>query len=325
MRRRVLLVPFALPFTIAIAAHGCSSGPPLEDFCAFLRDPASCYSAFHKDLGEKCGFVDAANAKGSFGARAMLDVCVLMKQGGQVVFDPPLDVAKFPPTDPVKVKFVKADGSECGSVEITEPSLFTLTINAPPAVDAGADAAVDPDAPLQGGTLAVAGVAGMSTLDLSCPARIPNGAPETHHFNNLQLSECPAFADIAPRAVMSGSIGGVSKAGSLSLAIHYPPASGVGLGGTDARNMEGTVTADLVTYFDCVIPAALPLFQDGIKNGGESDVDCGGPEDTDQHPIRCKEGQACVCDTDCKDGKCSVDPMSGAKKCKADGEGTECL
>jgi hypothetical protein len=325
MRRRVLLVTVALPFTIAIAAHGCSSGPPLEDFCAFLRDPASCFSAFHKDLGDKCGFLDPAQAKGSFGSRAMLDICILTAQGGQVVFDPPLDVAKFPPTDPVKVKFVKADGAECGSVEITEQALFTLTINPPPGADAGADAAVNPDAPLEGGTLAVTGIAGMNTLDLSCPARSPTGAPETHHFNSLQLSQCPAFADIAPRAILTGNIGGVGNPGNLSLKIHYPPASGVGLGGTDARNMEGAVAADLVTYFDCRIPPAPPLFQDGIKNGGESDIDCGGPEDDDKHPVRCKPGQACVCDTDCDTGTgCGVDPMSGAKKC-ATGASTACL
>jgi hypothetical protein len=326
MRRRVLLVTFALPFTIAIAAHGCSSGPPLEDFCAFLRDPASCFSAFHKDLGEKCGFVDPADAKGSFGSRAMLDICILTAQGGQVVFDPPLDVTKFPPTEPVKVKFIEANGAECGSVEITEQALFTLTINPPPGADAGADAAANPGAPLEGGTLAVTGIAGMNTLDLSCPARSPTGAPETHHFNSLQLSQCPAFADIAPRAILEGDIGGVNRDGQMRLTIHYPPASGAGLGGTDPRAMEGAVVADLVTYFDCVIPEAPPLFQDGIKNGGESDIDCGGTPDATNHPARCEKGQACICNDDCAMPTfCSVDAMSGAKKCADSGIGKACL
>ncbi len=53
-----------------------------------------------------------------------------------------------------------------------------------------------------------------------------------------------------------------------------------------------------------------PSFTDGIKNGNETDVDCGGP---DPGP-RCAEGKACKANTDCQsdgcafDGKCASHP-----------------
>jgi hypothetical protein len=327
MRRRVLLATLALPFPIALAAHGCSSGPPIEDYCAFLRNPDSCYSAFHEDLGAKCGFDNEMDAKGTFGMRAMLDVCILTAAGGQVVFDPPLDITKFPPTDPLKVKLVAADGIECGSVEITSSTLFSITINPPPGADAdaGSGDAGSAEGPLLGGTFSVTSATNDNILDLSCPAPSPTATAETHRFNGFQLTECAAFTDIAPRAVMEADPGGVQRDGLLRLKIHYPPALGTGLGGTDPRNVEGTVAGDVVTYFDCRIPPALPIFQDGIKNASESDIDCGGPADTKDQPVRCQTGQACICNDDCANALCSVDPMSGAKKCSDSGNGVPCL
>jgi formylglycine-generating enzyme required for sulfatase activity len=67
---------------------------------------------------------------------------------------------------------------------------------------------------------------------------------------------------------------------------------------------DGTDCASLVcgTTKKC----AAPTFDDGVKNGGETDVDCGGP---DPGP-RCAAGLACEAHGDCASDGCAYD-----KKC----------
>ncbi len=44
---------------------------------------------------------------------------------------------------------------------------------------------------------------------------------------------------------------------------------------------------------------------DGVKNNGETDIDCGGP-----HPHKCAEGQGCIGPADCQSGAC-IDSKCG--------------
>lgn len=50
----------------------------------------------------------------------------------------------------------------------------------------------------------------------------------------------------------------------------------------------------------CVTPPVGPTCTDHIKNGAETDVDCGGPVCSP-----CDDGQTCTGDTDCKSDKCN--------------------
>jgi hypothetical protein len=84
----------------------------------------------------------------------------------------------------------------------------------------------------------------------------------------------------------------------------------------------GVIADNPVVYFNCAIPGAMELCADGVKDGQETDIDCGGPQQasTDmcgQCPARCETGQMCLCDADC-DGtaglKCLVN--MGALTCQ---------
>jgi len=52
--------------------------------------------------------------------------------------------------------------------------------------------------------------------------------------------------------------------------------------------------------------ADAPTCMDRIKNGAETDVDCGGPECS-----RCADGKMCSSDNDCQSGNCGA-----AGKCR---------
>jgi hypothetical protein len=51
--------------------------------------------------------------------------------------------------------------------------------------------------------------------------------------------------------------------------------------------------------FTCCLPPGGPTCTDGIKNGTETDIDCGG-----QCPFACYVGQKCIYDTDCRSDFC---------------------
>jgi hypothetical protein len=53
---------------------------------------------------------------------------------------------------------------------------------------------------------------------------------------------------------------------------------------------------------------------DGMKDGAETDVDCGGPS-VNGCPARCMGGQACNCNADCSSNRCFVDPTNGTRRC----------
>ena len=68
-----------------------------------------------------------------------------------------------------------------------------------------------------------------------------------------------------------------------------------------------TIPADLTPPRDLVPPPDLsPSCSDQIKNGRETDVDCGGPTCK-----RCGDGQACAAGTDCGSNVCTANKCAG--------------
>src|SRR5687767_11146986 len=100
MRPRFLAAPvaLALPFTVLLWMHGCSTeASEVENLCGWLGDPENCFIQFYRDVDPGCGTHGRGSARfGSFSGRDKLDQCFLV-EGGIMVFDPPLDMAAFPP------------------------------------------------------------------------------------------------------------------------------------------------------------------------------------------------------------------------------------
>jgi hypothetical protein len=162
---------------------------------------------------------------------------------------------------------------------------------------------------------------GSDAFDVTCPSG------ETHHFNLNEIEglpdedggSCPGFADFLPSASFQVFPGGVNKAGAVSFAIVYPPIPPASYP-TDA---SAPPTPDSpVVYFNCSIPGAAEQCVDGAKDGAETDVDCGGPQNPTADlcgscPVRCESGQQCLCDADCDQGQglvCAVSAQ-GTKQC----------
>ena len=161
---------------------------------------------------------------------------------------------------------------------------------------------------------------------MSCPSG------ETHHFNldesgdavqtaAAETSSCPGYATLVPSASLQIDPGGVNRAGAVSFAIVYPNTTATyppfqSAGNADAFNPDATNVPEPVevVYFNCTVPAAPPQCMDGMKDGTETDVDCGGPA-VNGCPLRCGGGLACTCNGDCASDLCFVDPMSGVRTC----------
>ena len=307
MRRRLLIAAaVVLPIPLGLIAHGCGSGEPdIENLCGWLGDPDNCLSAFADDVGSTCGTLGLGTApQGSFLARDKLDVCIL-SAGGQVLFDPPLNVAQFPVLKGA-FKFVKADGNICGSASFSGSTLSTLYFMSlaveTTVVDGGTDAGTDGGDPVVGGTFSVLSPEedGRETFDTVCPSG------ETHHFDRLSVSECREFEGLLPRAEFESNAGGILLDGYVRFRLYFAPPDGELAGATPVP----------VEYFDCAIPGAPPTCVNGVQDAAETDVDCGG---TDANPTvcqtaRCEEGQKCLEDTDCETGA-SCDFDLGLKKC----------
>jgi hypothetical protein len=279
-------------------------------------------------------------SNGAFQSRAKLDTCILTA-GGMVTVNPPIDLTMYPPTGdagPVMytLSFVNPDGNECGHASYTSPYSFSITIDAPP--DAGmtamADGSVNESAalvdagpqmddtgtPIPFGTYTQVNPPGRDAFDVTCPSG------EAHHFTldeinvtNPNAGLCPRFAGIVPSASLQLFLGGVDVQGALSFAIVYPPWP---TSGSEAYPDAGPpLDGDRVVYFNCSIPAALETCMDGVKDGNETDLDCGGPQLPSvlycgTCPARCQVMQQCICDGDCDEHLvCAVNTMSGMRQC----------
>ncbi|APR81445.1 Hypothetical protein A7982_06794 [Minicystis rosea] len=349
----VAALAVAAPIAAASAVHGCSSGEQFESVCLWVADPDNCYRAFREDTvdnGETCkpagdpSPVDLASGSngtqnGTFLGRDKLDVCFI-GAGGQVVFDPPLDLTMIPPPllappTTYKVTFKRPNGTTCGNATYTSAHGFTFTIDAPPdggasttTGDAGASTADAGDAgtSLPFGTYSQVIEPGRDAFDATCPSG------ETHHFNLYEVegssttadggsrSTCPRVSDLVPRAAFAINPGDVLAPGAVSLTIYWPPIdpSVKYPDNADASlAAEGpSIPAEAVTYFNCLIPAKAEPCLNGQKDGAETDVDCGGGENRTGCPARCGDGQGCNVDCDCDPGMlCNV--VAGVRVCGA--------
>ncbi|XXT15150.1 hypothetical protein WME94_33360 [Sorangium sp. So ce429] len=385
MRRYVLLAAAVAPIlavTAAVTVPGC--GEEFENICAFIQDPNSCYATFYNDVKDRCGASGAKEQRrGRFASRETLDVCFLDK-GGQVVFDPPLDIAAFPPKS-VAFKILDAQAEECGSFTYSGEFTYSVTIDPCRAAqadtgasggggtggggagggtggvspDGGTDAAIplcdygstgdsdgsggsigggggsgDKAVAVRGGTVTVTTPEGRATLDVAC------NNDSSHHFNRIDAEKkCVEYAQLLPKAVLKASLGNQPPPdagqdlfdeyeGYISFSVHYPPNLAAPDGGdadagiadagiadagiADAGDAGAVPQPEVVEYFYCEFPPPPPLCFNGVKDGPETDIDCGGTLCAG----RCSDGQSCINDRDCGDGlACGV--VSGFRKCKA--------
>jgi hypothetical protein len=283
----------------ATLAGGCDSPTQFDDFCGFLRDPQNCYREFFIDVGARCGAGEGVRT-GEFLARDKLDLCVL-EEGGQVIFDPAIDLTQPPPNNeaPLKVKIINVDATECGVVEFRAKYDFSVTINAEP-VPPNTDPDDLPEEFIVGGTFDVEGGKASDILTVTCPSQdLFVGATDTYTFNRLQLADCEELQPVAPQAELEFNPGGVEVNGVIRLFVFYPPLDGA---------LENASPVP-INYYECIIPAAAPPCLNGIKDGAETDVDCGGSF----CEARCLESQGCITNADCANDQCVL--VNGLKLC----------
>ena len=312
MRLRLALALSALPFALASYLVGCSSELPIEDLCGWIGDENNCYRKFAEQVGSTCGTPGQNSAKaGYFYTRDKLDVCVL-ETGGQVVFDPPLEIAQFPVTT-ASFAFLDDQANVCGGAAIAPDGAMAISISSvPPVPDGGACEKVDggaggaggaggggaggapPGSVLCGGTFSAKPVTERELFDTTCPSG------ETHHFNRLQLSKCPEYDQLLPRAEFESNPGSIGIDGFVKFRIFYPPT----LGALAESNPQ------VVEYFNCIIPGAAATCANGVLDGNEADVDCGA-----LCPTKCIVGQRCQINLDCRSQVCGL--VGGFRQCLA--------
>jgi hypothetical protein len=311
-RLHVALAAAALATMPAALAASCGSGEaPIEDLCGWLSDADNCHREFFRDVGDRCGSFDLESGArdGSFLSRDALDVCVLSK-GGQVIFDPPLEFGAFPLTS-ASFKIIDAKGLSCGAGSYSSPYLFSVTVDPESGAGGGGggSATTDDEDLVAGGTFSTTSPAGRQTFDASCPTG------EAHHFDRLQVTKCTRYEGLLPRAELLSSAGGITPIrGYVRFRVFYP-------------NLETSIDDAQtvgVEYFDCSIPGAPKACANGVQDGQETDVDCGGEAcptgncDDDQC-ARCAAGLRCNVDSDCESGACELD--NGILMCAEAAEG----
>lgn len=303
---------------VAASAPGCGT-EEFENICAFLNEPSSCYHTFQTETDAQCWTPGEGNGpKGNFVGRDKLDVCFLDE--GQIIFDPPLDIAEFPPKS-IAFKRLDRQAEECGAATFSGEFSYSVTVAAPcsnldTSVPECADAGADGTAKASR-TLALSTPEGRDTLDVSCA----DGT--SHHFNRLDIQECAKEDQekLLPRAVLEANPGSQpppdadpamtgQHAGFIRLRVYYPQSG---------ATVQDKVIADpeVVEYFDCTIPPPPPLCANGQKDGLETDVDCGGTLCS----TKCDEGQFCAREADCTSNKCERDTDGFFKCMPADASG----
>ncbi|WP_441292927.1 hypothetical protein ACSRUE_23335 [Sorangium sp. KYC3313] len=323
MRRYVLLAAAVAPIlavTAAVSVPGCAE--EFENICTFLDDSSSCYHAFQTETDDQCWMKGEGNGPvGNFASRDKLDVCFL-KSGGQIVFDPPLDIAAFPPKS-MAFKRLTARAEECGSVAFSGEFSYSVTVKVPCTgadIDAGAEGCADAGADNNstiGRTLTLTTPEGRSTLDVSC------AGGKSHHFNRVDIQECAIEGQdrLQPRAVLEANAGNQPPpdagpdttgdfAGSIKLRIYHPQSGAIEV--NEKREKRVETDPVVVEYFDCVIPPPAPLCSNGQKDGLETDIDCGGT----LCEKRCDDGQSCAGNQDCATGTTCRQDTSGFLKCQ---------
>lgn len=350
--RRLLLVPLAAVPAIAAVAHGCSTSG-FESICGWLEEPNNCLREFHQDMlaHANVGSADNPNgdcrfltfdggapteatptspgvANGAFpvppSMRGMLATCV-MDVGGSVTIDPPIDPTMWPQSPNMDgglptyvLTFVNADSTTCGTASFTSPYNFSISVNPVPSADGGGTGGTGTggSAPADAGygTFTEVNPQGRDAVTVTCPSG------EAHLLNLDEINgtnRCPEFGGIVPQALLQVFPGGVDVPGAVSFAIVYPPLDA----GAPYPDGGPPLAADRVVYFNCKIPKAPETCHDTVKDGFETDIDCGGPQIASKSacgtcPARCQVMQQCLCNADCGPGLvCANNPMSGMLQC----------
>ncbi len=308
-RKTVAIAALLAPFA-ALAGQGCGAEPLPEDLCSWLSDSNSCYSRFADDVGTQCGktYVSGEAAKsttGYFAARDDLAICI-RNGGGQVIFDPALDITTFPVTS-VAFKMLDSKAAACGEGSASSGQNYSIKIEYVDKNDAGANTAADGGAlsdNVTGGTFAISREANREAFNVTCP-----GGQESHNFNKLTLDMCSQLSGLLPTAILDSSPGTPGpnnetsgESGFVRLRIVYPPTNPA-IAGAAPRVVE---------YFNCSVPGPPPTCKDEVKNSDETDVDCGG-----SCTANCADGLACNENADCQSNNCGSE--AGIKQCKAAG------
>ncbi|WP_437507180.1 hypothetical protein [Sorangium sp. So ce1099] len=289
-----------------------------EDVCLFLEDPNNCYSSFQLDVAARCGALGIGDGPtGSFASRDTLDVCFL-DRGGQVVFDPPLDIAAFPP-ESASFRILDDQAQECGQFKYSGDFNYSVIINSCGEPDLpNCESELDESnetASVQGGKLIVASSEDNDELTLTCT----DG--QVHQFDLRHIDiMCRGYDQLIPRAEIESSPGNMPPprtdpadpevqkfAGFIRFRVSY------------AEPIESDVSStNTVEYFNCLIPAPTPICYNGKRDNFETDVDCGGS----LCDRRCGDGQDCGSSSDCMSGDCQLN--NGSLKCttyEAEGAG----
>ncbi len=308
MRFRLAFALTVIPTVLGAYLAACSSDDNLEDLCGWLGDENNCYRTFAADIGTQCGALfttppaspDQSIRVGYFIKRDKLDLCVLDGQeGGQILFDPPLDTNLFPVTT-AAFAFITGEGKLCGAGAIGADGAMAVSVEPSPALpDGGTDGGdpVDCTTPEQicGGSFSVTPVTERELVNTKCPSG------ETHRFNRLQLSKCADVAQLFPRAEIESNAGGIGIDGYVTFRVIYPPTEGA-LSGAAPKTIE---------YFTCMIPSAPETCANDIQDDGEPTKDCGSI-----CKKGCADGSLCFVDLDCASKDCSPD-ATGIRVCQA--------
>jgi hypothetical protein len=297
-RHLFLLPPLALA-AFATSFGGCNQEQEVDNLCLFLKDQDSCYQEFLTTIGTQCTMESTdPNYAGDFSSPYTLDSCAFSgatPPAGvvtQVTFDPPIEMAKLSAYTG-GIATLSIDGTQCGIIEFDESDKVSVALDVYPILS-------DPDAPCETSGVQFCGssfsnkplsgddapTASTTLMKTTCP----DGTSFT--FDRRQVEQqCVDQAGLLPKAKLVVMPNGVEKPGMLTLSIKYSP----------------DITR---TYVKCNIPAQPPPCANGIKDGLETDVDCGGGSCV----AKCPTGSSCLNDSDCATTKCVV--VSGIKKCQ---------
>ena len=206
-----------------------------------------------------------------------------------VDFDPPIELTKLPYFGGSAKLTI--NGTQCGIIDFGEDEKVSVALDVFPQL-------TDPAATCETSGTQFCGSSFSNTpipqespdqSDMLMSTKCPDGT--TFKFDRNQIEQqCADQSGLVPKAKLLIVPNGVMKDGSVQLTIQYTPDK-------------------TLTYVNCKIPAQLPPCANGVKDGIETDVDCGGGVCDG-----CADQQGCISANDCLSKLCEVN--AGIKKCK---------
>jgi hypothetical protein len=290
--RHLFLLPALALAVVSTAFGGCNQEEELDNLCLFLKDEESCYRDFLTAISSQCTM---GSIEGDFDDPITLERCTYnganIPDGvvTQVTFDPPIDMTKLPYTGGIATLLI--NGTQCGIIEFGEDNKVSVALDVYPQL-------TDPEAVCETSGTQFCGSsysnspivsdnpnASSTLMKTTCP----DGTSFT--FDRFQVEQqCADQAPLLAKPKLVIMPNGVGKSGMVTLSIQY--------------------SSDITTtYVQCKIPPQLPPCANGVKDGVETDIDCGGAICA----TRCGMDQSCISDSDCLTS-CGV--VDGIKKCK---------